>query len=216
VLAAEASDRVLVVQRDEAMCREAADLLHPMKVTSTTSWEHGVELSQRIFFDVQVVDCCVRDGTLGRFCDGVRSLDPWVPIVVYTDERYAVAGRSVVRAGANVALGRPDDRDALWHSVRALQSVAARRAAEATLAERKALEDALMERFQHVTIRLEGLIEAGRVRAEAYAKFLEEREARTIAAKAFLSAGGTRADFERMWEPLTTELARYDDSTPAR
>src|SRR5205823_3686520 len=127
-------------------------------------------------------------------CRNIRSYDAQTPIVVYALEPSAARRREGMSAGAQAYVARSDDPHNLHGRVGQLIMLAELRSMDAMTSNAQALQEHLAGRLARIASSVKG------DRATA----LKDAQARlkAQAARLFMEAGGTRANFERLWPAI--------------
>ena len=150
-------------------------------------------------FEAFVLDYWLPDWSSVIFCREIRKTDPHVPII-FCGSGSEDASKRALRSGADILLTMPIDPQVLRGQV---QRVIVSREANIPRATAEAHRAVEAELERH----------AGRpkpaslIETRSAARFIE-RGARAKAMKAFIDAGGTRAQFERTWPGLIAKIAR--------
>jgi len=183
------------------------------EVTVAYTCAQALSLIQGRGFDLYLLDNWLVDGSGVELCRQIREVDPHTPILFYSGVGGEAAQREALKAGAQGYLLKPVNLAQLEQLIRRLIGEAASAVFEARRAEMAALRDEL------TLARLEA--GAKLARAQARLARAEEQSLKLKACGAFLKAGGTRAEFERLWpevfraqvlacpsEPSPSELPR--------
>jgi DNA-binding response OmpR family regulator len=151
-------------------------------------------------FDLIILDnWYVADGHGIDLCRRIRCLDPTTPILFYSANAVPGDIQRAFEAGAQAYLALPDTHRRLPEQVTALVQTAAANSITARSEEIRAIREQLgsdLGDLQRV------LIQAGELLRDAQLSVI-----RTRAFLAFLKAGGTRANFDRLWPAAWREAA---------
>lgn len=150
-------------------------------------------------FHGYLLDYWLPDWSGPALCREIRKIDPHGPIIFCTAAARDNDRARAMRAGANAYLCKPIDPQTLRAKLRAFVTLAEMESLQARIEEQRVVQEELQRRLSHVQQHI--------VTAQALMDSSIERTARTRAYKAFLSARGTRANFESWW-PEVYESAR--------
>jgi DNA-binding response OmpR family regulator len=152
-------------------------------------------------FDAYIVDYWLPDWTGTGLCREIRKHDPHVPVICFTSLGGDHSARAL-RAGATIYVRAPIDPALFRERVRLLIESADIHDLHARLEEERAIQDELQRRAAAAI----GNAEQAMLRGSAAV----ERSAKLKAAKAFISAGGTRSGFQRFWPQQSGSLRAKD------
>ena len=164
--------RLLYVDADAEARLLMQDLLAPHQVDIVATDEEARVLARRVSYDVYIL-ASGPDGSGLALCAWLRRIDPRTPIICCSSGGTAAHESRAIAAGALRYLVKPLDPNLLRSTLGLLLKLAE--------------------------------IESGRARAAAEHAIQEELAAsvdsalRVKAYRAFLDAGGNRANFERIW-----------------
>jgi DNA-binding response OmpR family regulator len=156
-------------------------------------------------FDGYIVDFWLPDWSGPQLCRAIRDIDPHCPVIFCTAADSELSRQRAMRAGGGAYLCKPVHAEELKATVAKLVA----RADAASLRAKAKMEDAVrseLVRWQPMLGSASGVSYAGTSSLE--------RAARARAHKAFMSAGGTRAHFDRWW-PHVFGSARANNSVMA-
>jgi DNA-binding response OmpR family regulator len=162
-------------------------------VSACNGYEAIRNLNGRVF-DAYIIDCWLPDWSGIELCREIRKTDPQAPICFYSTAQSPQCRNRAARAGANVFLRNPDDIESLSGRLRSFLNRSDLQSLHAKLAEQEAIQNELERRAEVVVARLE--------RARMMSSDAVERMAKVRADRAFMEAGGTRANFERWWHEV--------------
>jgi len=143
-------------------------------------------------FDLYILEYWLSDWSGVSLCRDIRKADPHVPICFCTAADQPDDRRRAERAGASAYLVKPLSPQVLYAETSTLLALSGRRIERARAAAALVIQQELERRLA----------------ALPYGPFSEQvekalkRSVRMKARDAFLSAGGTVAGFERLWEAL--------------
>jgi DNA-binding response OmpR family regulator len=196
---------VLCVQPSSANQEFLKQALTGFRVVIAASGLEAVRIKNQALFDVYVIDYWLPDWAGVSLCRDIRKADPHVPIIIYTSASSEYAPRAF-RAGAMAYLNAPTDAAAFRERVITLLRTADSNEMRARLEEERVIQDELLRRAEAAKERTrEAMLQASAA---------IERAARVKAARAFLSAGGTLAGFERSWPDQFAAARDRDPSAP--
>jgi DNA-binding response OmpR family regulator len=190
---------VLCVDPDVEVHALLAELLrdhHPKFVGN--AFEAVRELHSAAY-DAFIIEQRLPDWSGTQLAKQIRRTDPNSPILFYTGAAGLRDRERALSAGASAYLSKPVDPQRLRNELRVLIELASIESISARAAATQAAE-AELARYA---------FKAREAPATSLAR-LAERTARLKAARAFLSSGGTRANFERWWPSVfAAALAHY-------
>jgi two-component system cell cycle response regulator DivK len=192
--------RILFVEDHEDAWEIVELTLAECKLTFARTFDDGLRLARRGYFDLYILDNWLPGGSGIGLCRAIREFDPHTPIVFYSAAAYERDKQEALRSGAQAYLVKPVKFEDLEEAVANLTSPTDRRDFEALQAEMAAVQEELALRYKVHVGRMESANEK-RQRAE-------EKLTRFKAEKAFLEAGGTRGEFARRWPSVFTEEVR--------
>jgi len=192
--------RILFVEDHEDAWEIVGLALGECKLTFARTFDDGLRLARRGYFDLYILDNWLPDGNGVELCRVIREFDPHTPILFYSACAYARDMQAAFSAGAQEYLAKPVRFDDLTRAVAQLTSVPPETVFEARRAELAAIRDELAIRQTENAARVE----------KAKGKYLraEEKALRNMAQIAFLAAGGTRGNFARAWPSMFSEEVR--------
>ena len=190
---------VLCVDDDLDSCEIVVMVLPEFRFTFGHTFADGKSLIRRGLFDLYLLDNWLPDGSGLDLCREIRRADANTPIVFLSAAAYARDHEAAMEAGASAYLDKPLGMLQLEATVARLIREAESRSWDARLAEITALKDSINEHIAKVD-----------ARTEEYAKKAiraNEHLLRARAYSAFLDSGGIRAEFERLWPGLLSEMS---------
>jgi DNA-binding NarL/FixJ family response regulator len=149
------------------------------------------KLARRHACDLYVLQTPLGWDEADAICRNIRSYDAHTPIVVYATQPTAADRREVLAAGAQALVTRSDDPQNLQGRVGQLVMLAELRSMDALASNAHRLHENLSKRLQQII----GTPSVNRAAAVDGAT----TRLKTQAARLFTKAGGTRANFERLW-----------------
>ena len=191
---------VLCVHSDSAAREFLQHALSPSHVCLAPNGYEALKSINTVAFDAYVVDYWLPDWTGVNLCREIRKTDANVPICMYTKAQSPDAQRRALRAGANIYLTMPQAADAVRERLGTLLRGRQENGERAWLAAEGAIQ---AELDRHAS-----LIRGVDAKRPAMSSQLVERKLKLKAMKAFLNAGGTRANFERKWAKFYTKIAQ--------
>lgn len=195
----EQNQQILFVDDDSSLREEVSQLFPRYVICGCATISEGLRLATDRIFSLYLLNLSLPDGSGLGLCQKIRAFDFNTPIVVmsiHDSESYRKYAREV---GAHGFWGKSEDLTGLQNIVERCVYESRVRSFEAKRAE-----------FQAIREELE------RQRSEAQARQAEAREIKEqcqkkrimlAASRAFESAGGSRADFPRLWPIVQAEMA---------
>ena len=193
-----AKRRLLYVDDDAEARLLMQDLLAPHEIDIVAADEEARVLARRVSYDVYII-AGGPDGSGLALCGWLRRIDPRTPIVYCSSGGTAAHESRALAAGALRYLVKPLDPNLLKSTLGLLLKLAEIESRRARIAEELAIQEELAARAERAR-------EASRA-ARARAEQALECTLRVKAYRAFLDAGGNRANFERLWPTLSDEDA---------
>ena len=191
--------RILLVEDQKDTWELLAYSLSEYLLICARDSREGLRLARRRYFDLYILDNWLPDGSGVKLCRLIRGFDPHTPILFYSAAGYAHDIQEALEAGAQGYLVKPVRFNELRQAIAQLISAAGERNFEARRAEVAAIIEGLTIRRMENAERREKAKEK-RLRSE-------KKAIRLKAEMAFLSAGGTRGDFARLWPSVFIEGA---------
>lgn len=182
---------VLCVDDDPDSCELLKVVLSKYEFMAAHSLGAGLRQAQSRAFDIYILDNIMPDGTGVELCRLIRQFDRNTPILFISGAAFENDHTEALEAGAQAYLNKPVNLIHLEGVVYELIAKAEFRRIDARVAERAAISDELAQRFVEQKEALQQI--------SAFISAAEESLIRIKAYQAFSSAGGTRADFERLW-----------------
>jgi DNA-binding response OmpR family regulator len=193
---------ILCVDDDEESRALLCELLREHHPKFAGNAFEGVRELHNGVYDAYVLDQWLPDWTGVQLCRVIRKIDPHGPVLFYTAAAQSQDRDQAMRAGASAYLTKPVDPQRLRCELRVLLELAALESINARVEAERATRDEVAR------YHAQALIRGGPVK-QSIARTME-RAARLKAAYAFISSGGTRANFERWWPSLfAAALAHY-------
>jgi DNA-binding response OmpR family regulator len=182
-------------------CEAVKCFLPAYAIAMATDGEEALQRAQALPFDFYVLDAEL-DGMAGdALCSSIREFDANTPMLVfYGMQSGAARGIETRFPRAQGFLRKPISSITLRATVTAMSNSANLRTLEAKLTERAAVQSAMNELA--VAMR-ENAVDAALMLNEAKEKLL-----RAEAYAVFSGAGGTRANFQRLWPNILTDVYR--------
>jgi len=191
--------RILYVDSDRESQRLMLELLAPHETDIAATDDEARRMARQMSYDIYIVS----GGSLAyddiALCAWLHRVDPRTPIVFCSSNASTRRQQAAVAAGALRSLVKPLDPSLLRSTLNLLLKLADFESARAMAVEQQAISDELMQRSR----------DARAVATHAQEKLARASESllRAKAYRAFLDAGGNRANFERMW-PVAYDRAR--------
>lgn len=183
--------RILYVEDDLDTCDLLTILLFDYELIVARTVAEGLNLARNHYFDLYLLDNWLPDGVGATLCRQIRAFDPHTPVVFYSAVVTDVAQQEAITAGAQAYVRKPGSIEELEQTIARVIKEAGLQVFEARRAEIAAIRDELASRQTEIAARL---AQADEKNARA-----QEQVIKIKACQAFLNAGGTRADFERLW-----------------
>jgi len=189
---------VLCVDDDLDNCEIVAAVLPEISFTFAHRFADGKALIDSRLFDLYLLDNWLPDGSGLDLCREIRRTDANRPVVFLSAAAYARDHEAAMEAGASAYLDKPLGMLQLEATVARLIREAESRSWDARLAEITALKDSINEHIAKV--------DAGTRDCANRAVRANEHLFRARAYSAFIDAGGIKAEFERLWPGLLSEM----------
>ena len=191
---------VLCAHPDTAVPAFLRQALSPVDVVVAPNGYEALKSINALSFDAYVVDYWLPDWTGVNLCREIRKTDPNVPICIYTKAQSHETRRRALRAGADLFLSMPQDAGEVRERLETLLRSRREHLAHAEVAAECAAQAELDRQgaFNRAP-------DAG---GKVAASHLVQRNIKAAALKAFLGAGGTCANFERIWTHLYAKVAQ--------
>jgi DNA-binding response OmpR family regulator len=189
---------VLCVDDDLDNCEIVSVVLPEIRFTFAHTFADGKALISSRLFDLYLLDNWLPDGSGVDLCSEIRRTDANTPIVFLSAAAYARDHQAAMEAGASAYLDKPLGMLELETTVTRLIQEAESRNMDARLAELTAVRAAINEHIAEL-----------KARTEEHAKTTmraREHLLRATAYSAFTESGGIRAEFERLWPNLLSEM----------
>jgi DNA-binding response OmpR family regulator len=168
-------------------------------VTVASDYDDGLRMAKRQYFDLYALGDRMLGGTGIELCLRIRKFDPNTPVLLYSGQTRFGYHLEALSAGAQAYFAKPIEVQEVLGTVRKLLFVSAQRLREARLAEFVAIREELAVRYGENS---RSLAIAAERKQRAVRKLL-----RLKAKNAFLSAGGARGDFARLWPATYLDAA---------
>src|SRR5262245_2274399 len=183
--------RILFVEDDQESVELVSHQLTEYKLSIARNFADGLRQAQKRYFDLYLLNSLLPDGTGIELCHRIRAFDPFTPVIFYSGLTRSCHVRKAMDAGAQKYLTKPVNSEDLIRAITHALSPVSESAFEARRAEIAAVLEYLAMQYS----------ESARSVEDANNKYLRSanKMLRLNAEKAFLSAGGTRGDFARLW-----------------
>ena len=182
---------LLCAYPDPALQRFLRSTFDSLNLVFASSGREALTSLNKAVFDGYVLDYWLPDWSGVSLCRDIRKSDPHVPICFYSRARSDDAHKRALRAGADLFLTIPTEPQTLRSRVETLLLSRDTNTARAQAEEHRAIQTELQRRAEQA--------KELAAHAKESAQRAIERSARAQAMRAFIAAGGTRANFERMW-----------------
>jgi DNA-binding response OmpR family regulator len=186
--------RVLCVDDDQATCDLITACMSGYDVVVADSVASGFLLAKTEYFDLYILDLQLAYGDGIELCQRLRAFDPNTPVIFCTGTSDESVRQKALQTGAQAYFVKPIDFTALRDEADSLMRKKELAGLAARMAEIQAIRDEVNERLVLVPFKLRKL-ELQSIKAQ-------DRALKAKASQAFSDAGGTRADFERMWPDI--------------
>jgi CheY-like chemotaxis protein len=175
-----------------------APLLRGYELGTADTTAQVLRLARRRAYDLYVVVSPLGWISCAEACRRIRRFDAHTPLIVYvTDTSTTAERRDVLAAGAQAYIARADYAQNLAGTAGQLIMLTELRSMEAFSSAAPVIRKALVNRLARVR---PALIERGATMSASAVSQLKE-EARRL----FADAGGSRANFERLWPGMYAE-----------
>lgn len=168
-------------------------LLKGYDLATADNWTASLRLARREPHDLFLVYAPLGWAEAAEVCRKVRAFDPTTPIFVYSTQGSIAERREVMTAGAQAYVSRADNAHNFAGTAGQLIMLAELRSMEAMTGEARAMQDNIVRHLAKLDSEVSG---AGATREKVHASL------KLKARRRFASAGGTRANFERIWPSI--------------
>lgn len=175
---------ILYVDDYQDACDLMVAYLTGYSVSTACSAAEALALVSSRLFDLYLLDNCLPDVAGIDLCRQIRAFDPNTPIIFYSAAAQDGNHDAALAAGAQAYFVKPADLSQLRRTIEELIGKSESHSLGARQAEIAAMLDGVGERLQ---------------RAAAHVRRADELWLKNQARLAFFGAGGTRAEFERLW-----------------
>jgi CheY-like chemotaxis protein len=184
-----------------------APLLRGYELATAHTTAQVLRLARHQAYDLYVVVSPLGWLSCAEACRRIRRFDPHTPVIVYvTDISSTAERREVLAAGAQAYIARADYAQNFAGTAGQLIMLAELRSMDALSSATPAIREALVNRLARARpASVEG---PAAVRASALNQLKEE------ARRLFAEAGGSRANFERLWPAIYDEALREAGRSP--
>lgn len=174
-------------------------LLHEYDLTLAQDWSGAVRKARRSAFDLFVMHAPLGWAESTEICQRIRTFDAHTPIIVYSVQPSPEERRETLQTGCVQAyLGRWNDAHNVAATAAQLIMLAELRSMDAARTATPLIEETIARRFS-----------GGRLLASSLASVPQQLALRVKieACRIFARAGGTRANFERLWPSIYESVA---------
>jgi DNA-binding response OmpR family regulator len=192
--------RILFVDDGDDPCEPEAVRLDGYELFIARDFAEGRRLALQHYFDLYILNQRTRGGSGIELCRQIRKFDSTTPVIFYSVDGRFRNMQEAFRAGAQAYLVKPVPLFELRRTVAQLLSYVGENAAEARRAEIAVIREELKIQRAEAADRIEKAREL-RMRAK-------EKAMRARAYYAFLTSGGGRGDFARLWPFVYSEEVR--------
>lgn len=169
-------------------------LLPGYEVSVADTSTQTLRLARRHTYDLYIVYSPLGWIDAADMCRKIRAFDAHTPLIVYCTQPNAIERREVIAAGAQAYVARSDDARDVPGAAGQLIMLAELRSMEAMTSGGKAIQMKLARRLAKLDYSASQKPSAQR--AEAHERL------KAHARKLFAQAGGSRANFERLWPSI--------------
>jgi len=191
-------NRILCVDDNEDTCEILAVAVPEVEFTIAHTFARGLYFIKRGVFDLYLLDNWLPDGSGIELCRLIRRNDANTPVVFLSAAAYGRDHEEAIAAGATAYIDKPVDIFRLETTVTDLIRQAEASSLDARMAEITAARAAIKAHLAEIDARMKENAEIAiramdhLLRAGAYATFIDR--------------GGVRAQFERLWPGVLSEL----------
>jgi len=198
----ERAGEILCVVEDDRERERISSLLPSYAITGCQTIAQGLVLARCQRFDLYLLDLDLPDGTGFSLCQKIREFDPTTPIVVTALHDSESFRNYAARVGAQTFWGKHEGSDQLKLMIENSLRRSRVRLFEAKQAEFAAVRGELARQRDEAR--------AERARASVIRTQCREKRAMLAAYRAFAAAGGSRAEFDRLWPDISAETRQLD------
>ena len=174
-------------------------VLEEYDVAVAGDYDLGLRMARRQYFDLYVLGDRIPGGTGLELCLRIREFDPNTPILLYSGQARSGYHSEALSSGAQAYFSKPIELQEVLRTVTVLLFSSTQRLREARHAEFVAIREELAVRYSD---NRRSIAMAAERKQRAVRKLL-----RLKAKNAFLSAGGARGDFLRLWPATYLDAA---------
>jgi DNA-binding response OmpR family regulator len=193
-----AKRRLLYVDADAEARLLMQDLLAPHQIDIVATDEEARVLARRVSYDIHILSSAP-DGSGLALCEWLHRIDPRTPLIYCSSNGSAQHQSRAIAAGALRCLVKPLDPSSLKSTIGLLLKLAEIESNRARIVEEMAIQDELEARAAAAGARARA--------ARAGAQHSIDCMLRVKAYRAFVEAGGNRANFERLWPTIVERSA---------
>lgn len=169
-------------------------LLKGYDLATADTWTGALRLARREAHDLYVIYAPLGWTEDAEFCRKVRAFDPHTPLIVYSTQPNPAERREVRAAGAQAYVARSDGAQNLSGTAGQLIMLAELRSMEAMASGARAMEENIIRRLAK--------LEGDRICDDAALPPQAHQRLKLQARRMFALAGGSRANFERLWPSI--------------
>ncbi|MGZ5232365.1 MAG: response regulator [Burkholderiales bacterium] len=190
---------ILCVLPRRLLANPLTPLLRGYQVAGAATATEILRLARKQAYDGYIVHSPLGWLEAAEACRRIRVFDPQTPLIVYAAERSAAERHDVIAAGAHAYVARSDDVHNLPGTAGQLIMIAELRSMDAMSARGHAMRQKLVARL--------GKLRQG-VNGTPLINSKSEERLKLEARRLFADAGGTRANFERLWPSMYDNALR--------
>lgn len=176
--------RILCVEDDADTCLLITLMLPNYEVVAVGNLKEAVQLIEKESFDIYLLDNWLGGDSGIKLCQYIQTADPNTPVIFCSGAVYERDREEALQAGAQDYLLKPVEPAALEEAVEQQIRQSEKQNTEAKVDELFAIHDAIKDQLSKVGENLNN-IQDSVVKIKAF--------------QTFITAGGNRANFERLW-----------------
>jgi DNA-binding NarL/FixJ family response regulator len=190
---------ILCVLPRRLPCNPLMPLLNGYEVAGAATATEILRLARKRAYDGYVVHSPLGWLDAAEACRHIRGFDPNTPLIVYTTARSAAERRDVIAAGAQAYVAHSDDVHNLPGTAGQLIMLAELRSLDAMAAGGAFIREKLVGRLGNLPHGASG---------ERLINAKSQKRMKVEAQRLFEEAGGSRANYERVWPSLYDRALR--------
>ena len=189
---------ILCVDDNEDTCDILAIAVPQAEFTVAHTFAKGLEYIRTGVFDLYLLDNWLPDGSGIELCREIRRTDANTPVVFLSAAAYGRDHEEAIATGATAYLDKPVDLFSLESTVTGLIRQAEAKSLDAKIAEITAVRGSIKEHLAEIDARMK---ENAEIAIRVIDHLLRARAYGT-----FITSGGARCHFERLWPGVLSEL----------